>query len=387
MGVHTGDSVTVAPAMTLTDREYQTDARPLIAIPREVGVDTGGCNIQFAIDPGRRRHRHRDEPAGVAVLRAGVQGHRLPRSPRWPPSWPSATPSTRSSTTSPNRPRPVSSRRWTTSSSRRHGSRSRSSRADDTLTTTMKSVGEAMSLGRNFIEGARQGPAVAGDQTGGFWTADRRRRFRRRRAPRLRTANRTAGSTTSSTALRWGGVEQVAPAASTRGSSTRSTPRSARMERQLQAAVLDEDLLRRSSSQRTRRIVRSPRCRPPRRLDRRADAAPSGWRPPGVQDGRHLRGRVRGPPVPLLDLRTRSGRRDREVAPRPTSRKVLILRAGPNRIGRGIEFDYCCVHAATTLSAGRDSRPSWSTATRRRCPPTTTPPTGCTSNRSPSRTC
>src|SRR5260370_4891144 len=51
MGVHTGDSVTVAPAMTLTDREYQRMRDLGIDILREVGVDTGGCNIQFAVDP------------------------------------------------------------------------------------------------------------------------------------------------------------------------------------------------------------------------------------------------------------------------------------------------------------------------------------------------
>src|SRR5690606_2922740 len=51
VGVHTGDSVTVAPAMTLTDREYQKMRDLSIAILREVGVDTGGCNIQFAVDP------------------------------------------------------------------------------------------------------------------------------------------------------------------------------------------------------------------------------------------------------------------------------------------------------------------------------------------------
>src|SRR6202040_1102396 len=51
MGVHTGDSITVAPAMTLTDREYQHMRDVGIAVLREVGVDTGGCNIQFAIDP------------------------------------------------------------------------------------------------------------------------------------------------------------------------------------------------------------------------------------------------------------------------------------------------------------------------------------------------
>ncbi|MDQ4080430.1 MAG: carbamoyl-phosphate synthase large subunit, partial [Gemmatimonadota bacterium] len=51
MGVHTGDSITVAPAMTLTDREYQTMRDAAVAIIREIGVDAGGCNIQFAISP------------------------------------------------------------------------------------------------------------------------------------------------------------------------------------------------------------------------------------------------------------------------------------------------------------------------------------------------
>src|SRR6202522_3609888 len=55
MGVHTGDSVTVAPAMTLTDREYQTMRDTAIKIIRAVGVDTGGCNIQFAVDPATGR--------------------------------------------------------------------------------------------------------------------------------------------------------------------------------------------------------------------------------------------------------------------------------------------------------------------------------------------
>src|SRR3954468_23764636 len=55
MGVHTGDSITVAPAMTLTDREYQTLRDVGIAIIREVGVDTGGCNIQFAVNPATGR--------------------------------------------------------------------------------------------------------------------------------------------------------------------------------------------------------------------------------------------------------------------------------------------------------------------------------------------
>jgi carbamoyl-phosphate synthase large subunit len=52
MGVHTGDSITVAPAMTLTDKEYQIDARRArFAIMREIGVETGGSNVQFAVNP------------------------------------------------------------------------------------------------------------------------------------------------------------------------------------------------------------------------------------------------------------------------------------------------------------------------------------------------
>ena len=63
-------------------------------------------------------------------------------------------------------------------------------------------------------------------------------------------------------------------------------------------------------------------------------------------------------------------------------RKVMILGGGPNRIGQGIEFDYCCCHAAFALGAtARASRRSWSIATRRRSRPTPTPPTGSISSR------
>ena len=79
MGIHTGDSVTVAPAQTLTDREYQVMRNAARAIIREVGVETGGSNIQFAVDPKTGPHgRHRDEPARLALVGPGQQGHRLP---------------------------------------------------------------------------------------------------------------------------------------------------------------------------------------------------------------------------------------------------------------------------------------------------------------------
>ena len=79
MGVHTGDSITVAPAQTLTDKEYQIMRDASIACLREIGVDTGGSNVQFAINPQRRAHGDdRNEPARVALFGARVQGDRFP---------------------------------------------------------------------------------------------------------------------------------------------------------------------------------------------------------------------------------------------------------------------------------------------------------------------
>ena len=79
MGVHTGDSITVAPAQTLTDKEYQLMRDAAIAIIREIGVETGGSQHPVR-RPSRQRPagRHRDEPARVAQLGAGQQGDRLP---------------------------------------------------------------------------------------------------------------------------------------------------------------------------------------------------------------------------------------------------------------------------------------------------------------------
>ncbi len=76
MGVHTGDSITVAPAQTLTDKEYQRMRDASIAVLRKIGVETGGSNVQFAVNPaGRTAAGDRDEPARVALLGAGLQGH------------------------------------------------------------------------------------------------------------------------------------------------------------------------------------------------------------------------------------------------------------------------------------------------------------------------
>ena len=128
VGVHTGDSITVAPVFTLTDREYQKLRDIGIAIIRGVGVDTGGCNIQFAINPNTGRiiviEMNRVCPV-PPLWHPRRPASRLRRSP---PSWLLATRSTKSRTISRSPLRPASSRPSTTWSPRSRVSPSKSSR-------------------------------------------------------------------------------------------------------------------------------------------------------------------------------------------------------------------------------------------------------------------
>ncbi|MDN5905196.1 MAG: carbamoyl-phosphate synthase large subunit [Micrococcaceae bacterium] len=153
VGVHTGDSITVAPAMTLTDREYQKLRTISIAVIREVGVDTGGCNIQFAIEPdtGRvvviemnprvsRSSALASKATGFAIAKIATKlslGYTLDEIPnditrKTPASFEPALDYV-----------VVKVPRFAFE---------KFPAADPTLTTTMKSVGEAMAIGRNFTE-------------------------------------------------------------------------------------------------------------------------------------------------------------------------------------------------------------------------------------------
>ncbi len=153
MGVHTGDSITVAPAMTLTDREYQRMRDVSIAIIRAVGVDTGGCNIQFAIDPatGRmiviemnprvsRSSALASKATGFPIAKIAAKvaiGYTLDEIPN---DITQVTPASFEPTLDyviVKVPRFAFEK---------------FPAAEDTLTTHMKSVGEAMGIGRNFTE-------------------------------------------------------------------------------------------------------------------------------------------------------------------------------------------------------------------------------------------
>ena len=128
MGVHTGDSITVAPAQTLSDKEYQAMRDAAIRIIRAIGVETGGSNIQFAVNPDNGDMQVIEMNPGCRAARRWPRRRRDSRSPRSPPSWPWATRWTKSLTTSRASPRRRSSRPSTTASSRCRASPSKNSR-------------------------------------------------------------------------------------------------------------------------------------------------------------------------------------------------------------------------------------------------------------------
>src|SRR4029078_8064399 len=174
MGVHTGDSITVAPAMTLTDREYQEMRDAAVAIIREVGVDAGGCNIQFAVNPRdgemlviemnprvSRSSALASKAAGFPIARIGAKlavGYRLDEIPN------------DITRTTPASFEPVldygggkiprfAFEKFPT--------------ANPQLTTQMKSVGEAMAIGRTFKEAFQKGLRALETGRPGWATAAR----------------------------------------------------------------------------------------------------------------------------------------------------------------------------------------------------------------------
>jgi carbamoyl-phosphate synthase large subunit len=346
MGVHTGDSVTVAPAMTLTDREYQKLRDLGIAVLREVGVDTGGCNIQFAINPadGRlvviemnprvsRSSALASKATGFPIAKIAAKlaiGYTLDEIPN------DITRQTPAAFEPALDYVVVKIPRFAFE---------KFPGADAELTTTMKSVGEAMSLGRNFAEALNKAMRSMETKAAGFWTA-----------PSFETAEEALAAMrvphdgrlyTVEAALRLGAsVEQVHEASG--GIDPWFLDEIAALvelrQQILDAPVLNETLLRLAKrsglSDRQLAVLR-----------------PELAGEDGVRILRHRLG-VR-PVYKTVDTcaaefaantpyHYSTYEEESEVAPsaRP---KVLILGSGPNRIGQGIEFDYSCVHAVMAL--------------------------------------
>jgi carbamoyl-phosphate synthase large subunit len=352
MGVHTGDSVTVAPAMTLTDREYQTMRDLGIAILREVGVDTGGCNIQFAVDPkdGRliviemnprvsRSSALASKATGFPIAKIAAKlaiGYTLDEILN---DITKETPACFEPTLD-----------YVVVKAPRFAFE-KFPGADPTLTTTMKSVGEAMSLGRNFIEALGKVMRSLETTKAGFWTQPDDDGWVDDILTRLRTP--TEGRLYDiELALRLGAsVEQVAEASGVDPWFVEQINGLVALRAELvDAPVLDCDLLRRAKHSGL------------------SDRQVAALRPElaGETGVRSLRQRLGIHPVfktvdtcaAEFEAKTPyhyssyelDPSAETEVAPQTEKPKVLILGSGPNRIGQGIEFDYSCVHAATTLS-------------------------------------
>ncbi|KWX66393.1 carbamoyl-phosphate synthase large subunit [Mycobacterium sp. NAZ190054] len=352
MGVHTGDSVTVAPAMTLTDREYQTMRTLGIEILREVGVDTGGCNIQFAVNPkdGRliviemnprvsRSSALASKATGFPIAKIAAKlaiGYTLDEIVN---DITKETPACFEPTLD-----------YVVVKAPRFAFE-KFPGADATLTTTMKSVGEAMSLGRNFIEALGKVMRSLETSRTGFWTGPDPGGDVEEVLARLRTP--TDGRLYDiEYALRLGAtVEQVAAASGVDPWFVDQISRLVQLRTELiDAPVLGAELLRRS------------------KYHGLSDRQIAALRPElaGEVGVRALRQRLGIHPVfktvdtcaAEFEAKTPyhyssyelDPAAETEVAPQADRPKVLILGSGPNRIGQGIEFDYSCVHAATTLS-------------------------------------
>jgi carbamoyl-phosphate synthase large subunit len=363
MGVHTGDSVTVAPAMTLTDVEYQRMRDLGIAVLREVGVDTGGCNIQFAVNPadGRlvviemnprvsRSSALASKATGFPIAKIAAKlaiGYTLDEIPN---DITLRTPAAFEPTLD-----------YVVVKIPRFAFE-KFPGADPELTTTMKSVGEAMSLGRNFTEALGKAMRSMDTAAAGFWTVP---------DPTPCTVDGVLAALrvphdgrlyTVECALRLGAsVAQVSAASGIDPWFVDQIAALVDLRAEVAAAaVVDEPLLHRA-----KRAGLSDR--------QLAALRPELAGEDGVRTLRHRLG-VRPvfktvdtcaaefaaltpyhyssyelPSTYSFDAGGGAGAgAETEVVPsdRP---KVLILGSGPNRIGQGIEFDYSCVHAVMAL--------------------------------------
>ena len=350
MGVHTGDSITVAPAMTLTDREYQEMRDAAVAIIREVGVDAGGCNIQFAVNPRdgemlviemnprvSRSSALASKATGFPIARIGAKlavGYRLDEIPN------------DITKTTPASFEPVLD--YVVVKIPRFAFEKFPS-ANPYLTTQMKSVGEAMAIGRTFKEAFQKGLRAL--ETG--------------RAGWIAAARPVDDRLTDDT------VEVL------RGALRQPTPeRIFQVKRALELGFSVADLYDLTAIdpwflEQLRELVEAEReyateevvdATVLRRMKRMgfSDRQLAALRGESERDVRERRWALEvRPAYKMVDTCAGEfpsatpylyGSYDEESeSPKSGRRSVVILGSGPNRIGQGVEFDYCCVRAVMAL--------------------------------------
>ncbi|MGH7266141.1 MAG: carbamoyl-phosphate synthase large subunit, partial [Candidatus Rokuibacteriota bacterium] len=345
MGVHTGDSVTVAPAQTLTDSLYQELRDQALLVIRAVGVETGGSNIQFAVDP---------DSGEVVVIEMNPRVSRSSALASKATGFPIAKIAAKLAVgytldelgNDITRETPASFEptidycvvkmpRWAFE---------KFPEADQTLTTQMKSVGEVMAIGRTFKEALQKALRSLEQDRYGFGLSgpvpDPEELRTRLRVPTAERVLYVAEAVRAGLA-----IDEIAAL-------TRIDPW---FLAQIQELVRFEEAFRRAPD------LSAPALRRAKRLgfsDRRL--AELAGRTEGdirtVRLGHGVRATFKMVDTCAAEFVAHtpylySTYEDEDEAP-PTDRpKVVILGSGPNRIGQGIEFDYACVHAAFALRA------------------------------------
>ena len=365
MGVHTGDSITVAPAQTLTDREYQRMRDAAIAVIREIGVETGGSNVQFSVNPqnGRmtviemnprvsRSSALASKATGFPIAKIAARlavGYTLDELQN---DITKATPACFEPTIDYV---VVKIPKWQFE---------KFPGADETLGPQMKSVGEVMAIGRTFKEALMK--AVRSLETGkkaGSEAIDPKRVTQRlvTPSPERLTYLRYAleqGMTVREAARLTGmdpwflhQMKQIAD--ELKSFEANATPDEWDVRTAKRMGISDDRLAQAMQEATDEKQI-------PFGNDKPKEAHTSKPKDLNASDVRELRAKLGVKPVyKLVDTCAAEfesftpylySSYDEEDEAAPSDRKkVIILGSGPNRIGQGIEFDYCCCHAAFAL--------------------------------------
>ncbi len=351
MGVHTGDSVTVAPALTLTDKEYQRMRDASFAILREIGVDTGGSNVQFSINPETGRMiviEMNPRVSRSSALASKATGYPIAKVATLLAVGFTLDEITNDITGTPASFEPVIDYivtkipRFTFE---------KFPQADSTLTTAMKSVGEVMSIGRTFKESFQK--ALISLETGfiGFDPVDcdeetLRREIRRPNAERylyVFEAFRRGMSVEEVHELcridRWF-LYQFEELAAAEASVALETLHDAEQLRRLKADGFSDAMLaalinrKEGLSLSENDIYTARKKLGVEHQYNEVDTCAAEFEALTP----YLYSTTNVTPLANAGRKAETGKK-----------KVLVIGGGPNRIGQGIEFDYCCVHAAFAL--------------------------------------
>ncbi len=354
MGVHTGDSITVAPAQTLTDVEYQRMRDASIAIIREIGVEAGGCNIQFAVNPANgemlvvemnprvsRSSALASKATGFPIARVGAKLavgyllHELPND---------------ITKTTPASFEPVLD--YVVVKVPRFAFE-KFPEVDDTLGVQMKSVGETMAIGRTFRSAWQKG--FRGLETGRYgWVKARRLKDDGLKAEDPESLLVAMRRPTPNRPFQ---LKRALEAGVSMGDIHEATWIDPWFLDQL-AQIVEHERAYAAADEVTPGLLRRMKREgfSDRQLAELRGESESALRALRYQWGIHATFNVVDTCAGEFPAETPyfySSYEDESESVRSDRDKVVILGSGPNRIGQGIEFDYCCVQAVLALkSAG-----------------------------------